>query len=426
MSTPIRILVVDDNDAYRQAFVTNLETQGWQVGQAPDADAAVAEIEAQAPDVMITDLQMRTPDEGLRLIRTARSLAPCLPVIMISAVGTFDEGAEAIRLGAAHVLSKARIEDEISVLYDCVRRCQETHERARAALNEVRAAAENDGAENLARLREIVSDADLPAYVRDEAADVLASQSQATIRGEAQEHASRIADAQGPEVEAQMAEVDAVLSTEITGYDQLDADTRDALRTAEFLYRNSARLGERLDISRTACFSYSFAVENQAKAIFRKRVSKFVGEKANMRLVQNLMEDKTRQVNMFVQQHLLQTMRERGMEFSIENVRQTFLRILEHRARYRPDGLKALGIMILVFGRSYTVEDFTNSILVDNPMCVKGLASDEQVADLAELLIRLQHLRNPYIHPEIQGCEPVGTIRDTAVLCLNLLMQTNN
>lgn len=428
MERPIRILIVDDNETYRQAFAGNLQMQGWEVAQAGDADGALECLRDSMPDVMITDLQMRRPDEGLELIRTAREIAPCLPAIMISAVGTFDEGAEAMRLGAARVLSKSRIEEQMSLLHESVRECASRHQAARAALDEIASAREGQPAEDapqIDRLRAFAADDAMPAYVREEAADALASLSQARMHQHARTEAAKIADAAGgDDAGRRMEEVDEALASEIARYQELDDDTRDALRTAEYLFRSGKTLGARIDVSRTACFSYSFSVENQSKAVYRKRVNKFVGEKQNLRLVQSMLEEKTRQVNMFLQQHLLQTIRKRKMDFSIENVRQTFLRIMEHRAKYRPDGLKALGIMILVFGRTYTVQDFTANIRVDNPLGVRGLDSDEEVVTLAQLLIKLQHLRNPYIHPEIQGCEPVEVIRDTAVNCLNLLMRS--
>ncbi|NQU44358.1 response regulator, partial [bacterium] len=108
----IKILIVDDNARYREAFSENLMLQGMEVFQAEHADQAIELLKTQSPDVMVTDLQMRRATEGLDLIRDARIIEPCLPVIMISAVGTFDEGAQASQLGAAHVLSKARIEEE--------------------------------------------------------------------------------------------------------------------------------------------------------------------------------------------------------------------------------------------------------------------------------------------------------------------------
>jgi hypothetical protein len=40
-------------------------------------------------------------------------------------------------------------------------------------------------------------------------------------------------------------------------------------------------------------------------------------------------------------------------------------RILEHESRYKPDGLKALGIMIACFGRDYTVKGLKGQVRID-------------------------------------------------------------
>ena len=139
MSEPIKVLIVDDNRRYREAFGRNLVRRDMQVVQAENGEQALALLRCQAPDVMVTDLQMRTPTEGLDLIRNALSQEPCLPIVMISAVGSFDEGALASKLGAAHVLSKSRIEEEITVLYDSIEQSHRAHGKATATLSEIAA-----------------------------------------------------------------------------------------------------------------------------------------------------------------------------------------------------------------------------------------------------------------------------------------------
>ena len=86
-----RVLIVDDNKIYRDAFRRNLMLQKFEVAEAEDAESALASIREAMPDVVITDLQMRTETEGLDLIRQVKSTWPLLPIIMISAVGTFED-----------------------------------------------------------------------------------------------------------------------------------------------------------------------------------------------------------------------------------------------------------------------------------------------------------------------------------------------
>ena len=131
-----RLLIVDDNAQYRAAVKRNLTLAGYQVQEADNMDRGLEAIGAHDPNVVITDLDMRTHDEGLQFIREVKRMHPSLPMIMISAVGTFDEGALAREYGAMLVLSKSRIDAEIDTLYkgldkifDQLMRIHHLHER---------------------------------------------------------------------------------------------------------------------------------------------------------------------------------------------------------------------------------------------------------------------------------------------------------
>jgi ActR/RegA family two-component response regulator len=436
MSGAIKVLIVDDNEQYRQAFCRNLAVQGMETVEAEDAEQALGLIKEASPDVMVTDLQMRTATEGLDLVRDTRALDPTLPIIMISAVGSFDEGAMASRLGAAHVLSKARIEEEISLLYDSIEKSHSARREALTVLEEIsglRAAADGgDPAKTrvaAARLREIMDHPDLDSYVKSEAFDAFMSLDESQA---ARKTAGEMGSAAGlhrrpaglvvePAEAGEMEEVDRRLRELAPNLAELEPDTVDSLRMGEYLFQRLRTLGSQLEISRTTCFSYCFGVENQAKAVLRRRLVKFLSVEPNYDIIKGLQEKTTGHINIFFQQHLLQTIRDHRMDFTIDNVRLTFQRILEHRLRYRPDGLKALGIILLVFGRTYEFQQFNEAVRIDNPLGVKGFDNDEQAVRTAQLLINLQHFRNPYIHPEIRGQEAISMIRETTGECLALL-----
>jgi len=100
-------MIVDDNEMYRTAFRRNLELRDYDVCEAENGDEAIAVYQQERPEVVVTDLSMRKPTEGLDVIRSLRQIEPLVPVVMISAVGTFEEGAEASRL-APTALSASR------------------------------------------------------------------------------------------------------------------------------------------------------------------------------------------------------------------------------------------------------------------------------------------------------------------------------
>jgi DNA-binding NtrC family response regulator len=103
------ILIVDDNQLYRQAVKRNLLSRNYAVIEAENAAEAMKVLENTTPQVVVTDLDMRTRTEGLDLIKDLQQQRPELPIILISAVGTFDEGALAKEYGAQYVISKSKV-----------------------------------------------------------------------------------------------------------------------------------------------------------------------------------------------------------------------------------------------------------------------------------------------------------------------------
>ncbi len=103
---------------------------------------------------------------------------------------------------------------------------------------------------------------------------------------------------------------------------------------------------------------------------------------------------------------MLRVQREHTFDITIDNVYQTLMRLAEHQGRYKPDGHKALGIVLLCFCRAYAD--------------LHGLG-DAEMIDFARLLTNLQHYRNPYIHPEISEMEKLSNIRQTSFDCLNIM-----
>lgn len=421
-----RVLIVDDNKIYRDAFRRNLMLQKFEVAEAEDAESALAAIREAMPDVVITDLQMRTETEGLDLIRQVKSTWPLLPIIMISAVGTFEEGALAQKYGASSVISKSRIEEEIERLYDAVGRARDELARARTQeelVQRARTAASredgpgDDGPALVAALRAMLADPATNAYLRGEAFDLFNEFGERQLKDEARTQADQAATI----APRDLATLDAILLREMPAYAGFTDDSKESLRIAEYLYGQQEGAPGSIDFSRNVGFSYCFAVENEAKRVMAKRLQKFLGTAGSYLTVAEMMEQNNQHLSIFFHQYLLMLTRGHEMDFTIDNVRQTFRRILEHQSRYKPDGLKALGIMVLCFGRNYTWTKQGRAMTVNNPLALKGLADDNEVLAFADHLISLQHYRNPYIHPEISDMEKLSKIRSTAFSCLNMV-----
>jgi two-component system, OmpR family, response regulator len=80
---PPTILVVDDDPHIRTLLDRVLTRAGYDVAQAEDGLAALAQVAAHAPDLILTDVQMPRLD-GIGLARRLTGPAATIPVILMS------------------------------------------------------------------------------------------------------------------------------------------------------------------------------------------------------------------------------------------------------------------------------------------------------------------------------------------------------
>ncbi len=416
------ILIVDDNAQYREAFTRALLLEGYEVREAADADEALRSIQAEIPDLVVTDLQMRTDREGLDLIEILKAFDPLIPVIMISGVGSFEEGALATRLGAVHVIHKSRIEDEMEAFFETIRAAHADCRRSRGQLAHVAEAREGaPGPERDARITEVkalLADPDVDPYVKGEAYDAIATLGVPELLREFER--DRKAAAASDRYEELSKAALARLRAELTDYDALDKEGKRALTTAEYLYGTQGK-GGTPDFARSSAFSYSLAVECEVRARLKGRITRLANAPANRRLFEACMDTRKRQVAPEFQHSLLLSVRGRKIHFAMANVNYIIQGMLARKGNFRADGLKDVGILLICFARAYSFARWGQRIDVRNPMRVKGLESDSQVLALAGLLIRLQYARNPYVHPETGKRERLADLRQTALDCLNEL-----
>lgn len=101
-----QVLVVDDSASDRMLAGAILQkVPGINVAYAADGAEALKMIEQQLPDAVVTDLNMPELD-GLQLVGCIKQGYPLLPVILMTAQGSEEIAAEALRLGAASYVPK--------------------------------------------------------------------------------------------------------------------------------------------------------------------------------------------------------------------------------------------------------------------------------------------------------------------------------
>ena len=419
----IKVLIVDDNRNYREAFKRMLLMQDYEVCEAEDADQALDILKKESPDVMVTDLWMRTKDEGLELVRRVKEIDQAYPIVMISAVGTFETGAKASRLGAYYVISKSRIEEEMDTFLATINTAHQRYQKTRARLALIQKARSTEpGSPEIPNIKEqlkdILMNPDCEAFLKSEAYDALLPLSEPDLRETSVKTIDTIIPgSQRHEVEQR---TDTILKEELSDLENFDKDSLEALRSAEILYQEHERNNLAIDFSRSIGFSYCFAVENEAKVRLRKKLVRLFSTPKTYELIGQMYDTRLNNLNLFFHQYILRMQQQFPFEFTIDNVKQTLTRIKQFEQCYKPDGLKALGIVILCFGRTFSYNGQKGAQEIANPLGLKGLDEDK-VLDFARQLVLLQHYRNPYIHPEISEMEKLSKIRETAFVCLRYI-----
>ncbi|MEK6238963.1 MAG: sigma-54 dependent transcriptional regulator [Planctomycetales bacterium] len=104
-SDAIDLLVVDDDDDFRDTLVRRFSRRGFHVGAAANANEALQLADRRAFDVAIIDMVMPGPS-GLELLEKFNAGHMDCEVIMLTGQGTIDSAVQAMKLGAFDYLTK--------------------------------------------------------------------------------------------------------------------------------------------------------------------------------------------------------------------------------------------------------------------------------------------------------------------------------
>jgi DNA-binding NtrC family response regulator len=109
-----RLLVADDDHAFRDALAAAMSARGFEVAPVPSGAAALAWLAAHDCDLALLDLKM--PDmSGMDVLARIRERHPHLDVILLTGHGTIDTAITAIRQGAFDFLTKPCSPDQVEV-----------------------------------------------------------------------------------------------------------------------------------------------------------------------------------------------------------------------------------------------------------------------------------------------------------------------
>jgi two-component system, NtrC family, response regulator AtoC len=99
------VLIVDDQEEMCRSLQALLERNGLHTIYTTQPERVIDMLSATELDLLVLDVKMPNLD-GLTLLQRVRTVAPELPVIMISGVATIEHAVEAMRVGARNFYQK--------------------------------------------------------------------------------------------------------------------------------------------------------------------------------------------------------------------------------------------------------------------------------------------------------------------------------
>jgi len=100
----VRILIVEDDESYREALHSGLSMEGYEIELAADGTDGLRRFADHPPDLVLLDVLLPGM-AGTEVCRRMRDLAP-VPVIMVSALNTEIDVVLGLELGAADYVTK--------------------------------------------------------------------------------------------------------------------------------------------------------------------------------------------------------------------------------------------------------------------------------------------------------------------------------
>ncbi len=114
VESPVKILIVDDDEICREILRDSIEQPDVEVTLASDGMDGLDKLAAGPFDILITDINMPRMD-GLTLLREAKQRYPHILTIIITGYGSLESAIEAIRQGTYDYMQKPFKIEELAV-----------------------------------------------------------------------------------------------------------------------------------------------------------------------------------------------------------------------------------------------------------------------------------------------------------------------
>jgi DNA-binding NtrC family response regulator len=112
MDKDLKILIVDDEEAYCDVLAMVLETEGYQVKPCTRSKEVIDLLKTEDFDLIISDLIMPEMD-GVALLKAVKKFRPGICFIMLTAYGTIENAVKAMKQGAFTYVIKGSDPEEL-------------------------------------------------------------------------------------------------------------------------------------------------------------------------------------------------------------------------------------------------------------------------------------------------------------------------
>ncbi len=103
--SPMKALVVDDEESLADLVAMSLRYEGWDVRTAHSVSEAVSQAQSFSPDIAVLDIML--PDgDGLALMKSLRGIQAGLPVLFLTAKDAVDDKVAGLTAGGDDYVTK--------------------------------------------------------------------------------------------------------------------------------------------------------------------------------------------------------------------------------------------------------------------------------------------------------------------------------
>jgi len=130
------VLIVDDEEEFRNMTAKLLSKRDLECACAPDGDITLNMINEKSYDVILLDVKMPGRD-GIETLREIKRIAPMTEVVMLTGHASVESGINGIKYGAFDYLMKPMelepLFEKLNAAYERKRTQQEKIEKARSS-----------------------------------------------------------------------------------------------------------------------------------------------------------------------------------------------------------------------------------------------------------------------------------------------------